>query len=187
MSLSTSTASRTRRLFAGLALAAAAALPLAACTPTAPDPDPGPAASTQAEGILVEDGWIVSSDEGMTPAFAILSNSASTDAVLVGASTSAAEMVELHEMVVDASGNSTMRKADGNFVVGASASAALEPGGLHLMLMGLTAPLLPGDEVELVLEFEDGSTTSLVAIVKDFAGGNEDYVPDGEDEQTEQP
>lgn len=47
------------------------------------------------------------------------------------------------------------------------------------MLMELTAPLLPGDEVELTLEFTDGTEHPFTATVKDFAGAQEHYEPEG--------
>ena len=45
---------------------------------------------------------------------------------------------------------------------------ALMPGGNHVMLMGLSEELAPGDEVELVLEFSDGSARELTVPVKEF-------------------
>ena len=55
----------------------------------------------------------------------------------------------------------------------------LEPGGDHIMLMDLAEPLLPGDEVELTLLFEDGTEHPYTATVKDFTGAQEHYEPEG--------
>lgn len=49
------------------------------------------------------------------------------------------------------------------------------------MLMSLVAPLAPGDEVDMVLVFEDGTEHPLTATVKDFAGANENYDPEDDD------
>ncbi len=51
------------------------------------------------------------------------------------------------------------------------------PGGDHLMLMGLTAPLSAGSDIELTVQFEDGSTLPVTVQVRDFAGANEEYQP----------
>lgn len=129
---------------------------------------------TQAETTIVEDAWAKAADGGMTSAFAVLSNDGHHDVHLIGASTTAASAVELHEVVADG-GASTMREVEGGFVVPVGGTLVLEPGGLHLMLMGLAEPLRPGAEIEIALEFDDGSTQAVVFVVKDFAGADEDY------------
>jgi copper(I)-binding protein len=48
----------------------------------------------------------------------------------------------------------------------AGETVTLEPGGLHIMLIGLSRQLSPGEEVEIRLTFEDGSGTTLTAPVK---------------------
>ena len=45
--------------------------------------------------------------------------------------------------------------------------------------MDLAEPLQPGDEVELSLDFEDGTALTVTATVKDFAGAQEHYEPEG--------
>ncbi len=70
-----------------------------------------------------------------------------------------------------------MRPKDGGIVLAAGGSHELAPGGDHLMLMGLTAPLEPGSDFELTVQFEDGSTLPTTVQVRDFAGANEEYQP----------
>ena len=53
-----------------------------------------------------------------------------------------------------ADGVMNMRKVEGGLVIPAGGSASLSPGGFHLMLMGLTAPLKEGQMVPLTLTFE---------------------------------
>ncbi|PKP62731.1 MAG: hypothetical protein CVT86_07040, partial [Alphaproteobacteria bacterium HGW-Alphaproteobacteria-8] len=45
------------------------------------------------------------------------------------------------------------------------APAVLAPGGLHVMLMGLTAPLAAGDALPLTLIFEKAGSVTLSAPV----------------------
>jgi len=42
----------------------------------------------------------------------------------------------------------------------------LAPGGLHLMMMNPAEPTKPDDVLQIVIEFDDGSTQSLNMTVK---------------------
>lgn len=55
------------------------------------------------------------------------------------------------------------------------------PGGDHVMLMGLDGELAPGDEVDLVLEFSDGSQRELTVPVKEFTEEEGHYHAPGTD------
>lgn len=164
---------------------AAFLLPLAACGPDAaddsgaPEPEGGsPTDGGAAVGALsVSDPWVKAAEDGMTSAFGTLTNDTGQDFVLSGARTPASTRVELHETASDGSGGMSMQEKEGGFELPAGQELVLEPGGNHLMLMELTAALLPGDEVELILEFEDGTEHPFTATVKDFAGAQEHYVP----------
>lgn len=70
---------------------------------------------------------------------------------LVGGSTPAARAVEIHAMRMDEA-IMRMRRQDG-LDIPAGASAELAPGGTHLMLVGLKAPLTSGEEIPLTLDF----------------------------------
>ena len=193
MSRSTSLPTSTRRAASLLsaplprrAALAALLLPLAACTGGAPDSTAdGGATDSAADGdagpetaLTVSDPWVKAGEEGMTSAFGTLTNDTDRDLLLIGARTEASAHVELHETTDDGSGGMSMQEKEGGFPLAAGEQLVLEPGGHHLMLMDLTAPLLPGDEVELILEFEDGTEHPLTATVKDFAGAQEHYAPE---------
>ena len=147
-----------------------AAATLAGCTPTPEQPAP------QAAAIAVRDVWVKAAENGMTAAFGRLSNTGPAEVRMVSATTAAADRMELHE-VVPHDGAMTMRPKDGGFVIPAQADLELAPGGDHLMLMDLTAPLLPGTDIDLVASFEDGSTLPITAQVRDFPGADEHYEP----------
>ncbi|ASK65762.1 hypothetical protein CFK39_07855 [Brachybacterium avium] len=166
---------------------AALLLPLAAC---AADPGsgaeadadaPATGAGNAAEGdaLAITEAWVKAAEEHMTSAFGIIRNDTDTDLVLSGARTDASAQVELHETASDGSGGMSMQEKEGGFPLPAGEELLLEPGGNHLMLIDLAAPLLPGDEVELTLEFEDGTELPFTATVKDFAGAQEHYEPEG--------
>ncbi len=171
------------RTFASIAIIAAAMTTVTACAAT---PAPAPATSTEqvkpaADVITMSDAWVKTADKGMTAAFGTLTNAGDADVTVVGATTAAATMSELHETVEDASGAMVMRPIEGGFVLPARSDFVLKPAGNHIMLMELTAPLHAGDEVPFTLEFADGSTLAFTAVVKDYSGANENYVGSGDE------
>ncbi|MFE6996894.1 copper chaperone PCu(A)C [Microbacterium sp. NPDC057659] len=159
------------------ALLAASVLLLTGCA--APGTEE-PAARTAGETVTIEDAWAKAADEGMTAVFGTLVNKGGDDVTVVSAKTEAAEMTELHETVQGDAGEMTMRPIEGGLALSHDARVALEPGGDHIMLMGLTAPLKAGDEVTVTLTFSDKSTYEFTAPVKDYSGANENYDEGGE-------
>jgi copper(I)-binding protein len=86
-------------------------------------------------------------------AFFSVQNTGAADRLL-GASSPAAERVELHTMAMDANNVMKMREVPA-VDLPAGANVDLQPSGaFHLMLMGLKAPLKLGDKVPLTLRFE---------------------------------
>jgi hypothetical protein len=128
-------------------------------------------ASADGPDVVVSDAWVRATegtdDPSMTGAFMAIDNEGEEDVSLTGASSPVAGAVELHEMAM-VDGSMVMRKIDGGIEIQAGFGQALMPGGNHVMLMGLSEELAPGDEVELVLEFSDGSSQELTVPVKEF-------------------
>ncbi len=83
---------------------------------------------------------------------------------LVAASSNAAKVVELHTHTND-QGVMRMRQIDA-IDLPASSQVELAPGGLHIMLIGLEAPLQVGSQIELTLDFADGSSEQLAVPVE---------------------
>lgn len=141
------------------------------------DPSATPAAAS-AESLTVEDPWVRSTDgaedTSMTGAFMVLDNTGDEELTVTGASSDVAKKVELHEMAM-VDGASVMREIDGGIVLAAGKGQLLQPGGMHVMLMGLTEELPAGAEVDLVLELADGSTLEVNAPVKAFTEEDEHY------------
>tara|TARA_R110000868_G_scaffold162252_2_gene393321 strand:- start:128 stop:640 length:513 start_codon:yes stop_codon:yes gene_type:complete len=102
--------------------------------------------------VMVSGGWVRPSAAKTGAAYLTLTNNGATADVLTGVESPAAAKVQIHTMEMD--GNiMRMRKLDG-LALPARESVSLAPGGLHIMLIGLTGPLNAGDEVELHLSFE---------------------------------
>lgn len=160
-----------------LPAAALVAAPLAACgSDDTTGTDPEAATST----IAVDDAWVRATDGPMTASFGVLRNSGDTDLTVVSAATSASDMTELHEVVME-DGEMVMKEKDDGFVVPAGGEHVLEPGADHVMIMDLQQPVEPGEEVDITLTFDDGSEVSYTAQVRQAEVGDEEYVP--EDDQ----
>lgn len=135
------------------------------------------AAATQAAAaITITDAWVKAAEAGgMTGAFGVIENASDSDITVVSVASQAAPMVELHETVVNDSGDMVMRQVEGGFVIPANSTFALEPGANHIMLMELPDDVTAGSELTFTLTLDDGSTVDFTTIAKDYSGANEDY------------
>jgi copper(I)-binding protein len=129
-------------------------------------------------GLTLKDAWVKAAPNGMTAIFGTFTNPTGTDVTVVSGTTPAASKIEPHE-VATVDGAMKMRPKVGGFVVPAHGNHELKPGGDHLMVMGLTAPIKAGDTVTAVLSLKDGSTVTINAIGKEYAGANESYQATG--------
>ena len=106
--------------------------------------------------IVVRDAWIREPPPRSPAAgYLVVENRGGEPVELVAVATEAAEQTEIHVMEYK-NDRMTMRRVEG-LQVPAGGEVALKPGGAHLMLMELRQPLRDGDEVELVLRFDDGT------------------------------
>ena len=106
--------------------------------------------------IVVRDAWIREPPPRSPAAgYLVVENRGGESVELVAVATEAAEQTEIHVMEYK-NDRMTMRRVEG-LQVPAGGEVALKPGGTHLMLMELRQPLRDGDEVELVLRFDDGT------------------------------
>ncbi len=125
-----------------------------------------------APDLEVRDAWVrpaaVPADTAAAPtnsaAYLTVVNHGKAADRLVGVGCPGARRAELHESFVDEAGVAKMRGVDG-VPVPAGGEARLEPGGLHVMLMGLAESLVAGDTLELILRFETGGEVLVRAPV----------------------
>lgn len=163
-----------------IALATTALLVLSGCASSDSSAEPTDTTPDLAgDAVTIDDAWVKAADSGMSAAFGDLKNTGTEDITLVSASTPASSLLELHETAESASGSMAMRQKDGGFTIPAGGQLTLEPGGNHIMLMGLHSPVQAGDELTFTLTFSDESTFEFTAPAKDYAGANENY-EDGE-------
>jgi len=120
------------------------------------------ASSAFATNVTVSDAWARAS-AGMAKAggaFMTLTNTATHDHTLVSASSDIAKRVELHTHIMD-DGVMKMREVEGGINVPTGETVMLAPGGLHVMFLGLHAPLKEGTTFPLTLTFDSGRSTTV--------------------------
>ena len=98
-----------------------------------------------------------------------INNSSRTDRLL-SVTTAASDTAQLHESV-EKNGVATMKPVAA-LEIPAGGTVELKPGGIHVMLTGLRAPLKKGDMIMLELKFEQAGTVEVMAHVGDVAAGD---------------
>lgn len=99
-----------------------------------------------------------------TGAFMLLKNKSAESIFVIKAENTASNKTELHAHVNE---NGVMKMAEvPEIEIPAGSELALKPGSFHVMLMGLKAPLVENQTIQLVLTFKDGSTQEIAAVVK---------------------
>jgi len=125
-------------------------------------------AGSAADEVTVTDAYARAVPPGQpnSASFMLLTNGSATGHALVAAESSVSKVAELHTHTMS-EGMMKMRQVE-KIVVPANGMTRLEPGGLHVMLIGLTQDLKPDQEVSLTLIFEDGSKSTVVAPVRNL-------------------
>jgi copper(I)-binding protein len=115
--------------------------------------------------LAVVDAWARATPPGagVAAAYLTIDNSAGVADRLLGASSEAAGRVEVHETRREGD-VMRMRKVE-PLDVAAGERVVFGPGGLHVMLMDLRAPLKQGDKLPLVLRFEGAGEVQVEAEV----------------------
>jgi len=96
-------------------------------------------------------------------AFMVIRNTGSKDVKVVKADNPASRVTELHTHLNEA-GVMKMRQVPA-IDIKAGGEAKLQPGGLHIMLIDLKAPMQEGDNIAITLGFDDGSSKQVDAKV----------------------
>jgi len=121
---------------------------------------------SKADEIIVNDVWIPEGPPSAkaTAAFMVIENHTAKEVALIAAKTDAARATEMHKMEMR---NEIMEmKKIERISIPAHGKAELKPGGLHLMLIGLTKPLKEGDKVSFTLQFSNSTEKTIQAVVK---------------------
>ena len=117
------------------------------------------------DGPVVSDAWARATAPGVEvgAAYMVIKGGSRPDR-LVGASSTRADMVHLHD-VVEEDGVAKMRSTE-SVEIPAGQRVELAPKGRHLMLMGLDAPLVAGQTFTIMLRFADSAEQTVTVTVR---------------------
>ena len=110
------------------------------------------------DAVKVEGAWARASVPGQKATGAFMTLTAPAATQLVGVSSPAAGVAEVHEMAMQ--GDVMKMRAIESLALPAGQPVQLKPGGHHIMLLDLKAPLAEGATVPLTLLFKDGAGKS---------------------------
>lgn len=122
--------------------------------------------------IVVERAWARANPPvvGNSAAYMTLVNTGQEEDRLVGVDGEVAERIELHTHLLE-NGVMMMRPVEA-VEMAPGASAVLEPGGLHVMLIGLEQPLKPGQTFPLTLNFDKAGPVEVTVTVRGHEPSN---------------
>ena len=136
----------------------AAAFLLNACSPTT--------------GIEVSSTWARPAlQEGNGAVYFLLQNHSAAGDELTGISSDIARAAEIHESKME--GDVMQMQQVSSVPIGGKESVVFEPGGYHVMLIGLKQELKAGDEIQVTLQFKNHEAIQVAVPVQEMA-------PDGE-------
>ena len=145
-----------------------------------------PATLAAASSVLAHDGGTPSdkpmaspmagmSDTGTGAAYLTITNNGDSDDRLIAASSAVAQVVEIHDMVVENEVMSMVHLGEG-LPIPAGETVVLEPMSLHVMLISLNESLYPDTTFDLTLTFEQaGDVTVTVEVATELPEETETF------------
>ena len=124
------------------------------------------------EGVEVAEAWARPASQGGNGAvyFAIRSSQADE---MTGVSSDIAQAVEMHESKM--SGDVMQMRQLETVPLDAREYVTFEPGGLHIMLIGLKQDLTAGEEFEITLHFKQHQDISVTVPIQDTPPSPENH------------
>ena len=112
--------------------------------------------------LVLERPWVRATPPAAAVAggYVTITNAGTTADRLVGGEAAFAARVEIHEMAMT-DGVMRMRELADGLTVAPGATVTLEPGGYHVMFMGLTEPLVEGEAVDVTLTFAEAGDVTI--------------------------
>lgn len=130
----------------------------------------GAAGMAQVGEVMIHEAWARASlgNAPNSAAYMVLETEGTEPDRLVASSTPVAEKAELHSHSMEG-GVAKMRPVEA-VEVAPGAPTVLEPGGLHVMLIGLKQRLVEGETVPLTLVFEQAGEVTVDLPVRGMSG-----------------
>jgi copper(I)-binding protein len=119
--------------------------------------------------VLLQDAWVraLPPTQTNTAAYVTVTNSADTAVTITGGSVEFATAVEIHT-TREVDGYLRMEQLQG-LTVAPGETVSLAPGGIHLMLLGLSRMPVAGESSRLCLDLASGDTACTDAAVRKSA------------------
>jgi copper(I)-binding protein len=118
-----------------------------------------------AERITVRSGWARMADSGATSgAYLDIVNNDTTTHSLIGVAADGVDAAEVHESTQHEGMSHMMPRTD--LPIAPGATLTMQPGGIHVMLIGVRRRLSVGDSVRLQLRFSDSTVVSTSVPVR---------------------
>ncbi|MGB3070548.1 MAG: copper chaperone PCu(A)C [Ottowia sp.] len=125
-------------------------------------------AAAFAQAVKIDNAWVRASVAGQKATGAFMTLTAKEGTRLVGVATPSAGVAEIHEMAMQ--GDVMKMRSVSELDLPAGKAVELKPGGFHVMLLDLKAPLAADSTVPLTLTFKDAkgaeSKTELTVPVR---------------------
>jgi copper(I)-binding protein len=123
---------------------------------------PARAEDVKAGDLVISQAWTRATPNGakIGGGYLTIENKGSAPDRLIGGSADVAGSVQVHEMSMD-NGVMKMRPVEKGLTIDPGKTVKLAPGGYHLMMMELKAPLKQGDKVPVTLEFEKAGKVAV--------------------------
>lgn len=108
------------------------------------------------DSIDFEDPWIrlVPAVSPNSAAYVKISNGTEAEVNLTSITSQVADRIEIHDVTTDAAGTMSMSKMD-SMLIDPDSEQTLAPGGKHIMIYGLNAPLSAGEVVTMMVAFDN--------------------------------
>jgi periplasmic copper chaperone A len=122
--------------------------------------------SGQEAAVVVRDAWVrvPSPSKTETALYMVIENHSSQKRSLVAAASDAAAKIEMHQMRME--GRVMIMNPVPQIAIPPGGKATLSPNGLHMMLFGLKNRPAAGDNLNVTLKLDDGTTVAVTAAVR---------------------
>lgn len=117
------------------------------------------------KNIGLIDPWARTGTKGDNSASYLVMNNGGAADTLISVSGDIAASIELHT-VENTDGVMKMKQVDGGIAIPENTIQSLQPGGFHIMMIGLSRDLSAGDTFDLTLTFANAGDVTITVTVR---------------------
>lgn len=127
--------------------------------------------------IEVHEPWARAAMQGQnSAAYMMIHNHSSSADELIGASSDIADAVELHLSQMGPNGEMQMLPQE-SVPLAAGEEAVFQPGGYHIMLIGLKKDLKVSEKIQIILHFKNHVDITVEVPVQEMEGMDHGHTP----------